>query len=251
MINILVGDKLLENIELMVFDKDGTIIELYHYWSRMVYYRALFICERLGMDKSHIKGLSYAMGVDWEKESLRPQGPVGLKKREIVMQEAIYYLEGQGYNNAKQVCLDVFKDVDEFSLARLNEFIKPINGSVELIKELFSKGCKVAIATTDLSERAKVAIRHLGLEGYINLILGADTVKKPKPNPEQIELALKRLSVPKEKAVMVGDALTDVEMGINAGLRGTIGLLSGFGTYEEFCKLTPFVVPDISYLKVI
>lgn len=250
MVNIQVGNHLLENIELMIFDKDGTIIDLYQYWSRMVYFRSLFICQRTGIDISHLNRLGYVMGVDWEAGRLRPEGPVGLKKREVVMREAINYLEGLGLSQVDELCSQVFKDVDDFSLTRLYDFIKPIDGSVELIKQLFTKGCKVAIATTDLSSRAYVAMKHLGLENHINLIIGAEMVKKPKPDPEQIELALARLSVSRERTIMVGDAATDVEMGINAGVRGAIGLLTGFGTYEEFRRMTPYIVPDISHIKV-
>jgi len=235
----------------MIFDKDGTIIELYHYWSKMVYYRAQFICERLGIEESHVKGLGYAMGVDWDNQRLRPEGPVGLKRREIVMKEAVSYLEKIGYKNMEELCFNIFQEVDEFSLSRLHDFIRPINGSTELIRQLHAGGCKIAIATTDLTERASLAMRHLGLEEYIDLIVGTEMVKRPKPDPDQIELVLEVLKCKRECTVMVGDAATDVEMGINAHVRAAVGLLTGFGTAEEFSKITPYVVPDISGIKVV
>ncbi|HPP07367.1 MAG TPA: HAD hydrolase-like protein, partial [Syntrophorhabdaceae bacterium] len=108
-----------------------------------------------------------------------------------------------------------------------------------------------AIATTDISERAMLAMRHLGIEKYIHFFAGAEMVERQKPFPDQVELILKVLNSKKENAIMVGDALTDVEMGVNAGLKGTIGLLTGFGTYEDLIKITPYVVPDISWIKVI
>lgn len=251
MVRIKVGGNTIENIDLVIFDKDGTIIELYHYWSRMVYFRASFICERLGLDKSHIRGLSYAMGVDTDKGKLKPEGPVGLKKREIVMSEAMAYLKNLGFEDTETLCTDVFKEVDVYSQNNLKDFIKPIDGAIELIKTLNSKGCKIAIATTDISERARLAMDYLCLEKYVHLIVGAEMVKRPKPDPDQIFFALDFFNCKKDNAIMVGDALSDVEMGLNAGIKGSIGLLTGFGTYEEFIKITPYVVTDISYIKVI
>jgi len=251
MVKIKAGNHLIEDIKIAIFDKDGTIIELYHYWSKMVYFRSFFLCEKLRLDKSHIKDLAYAMGVDFDKGRLRPKGPVGLKKREIVMGEAINYLKNIGLNNIENICIDVFKYVDVFSQENLKEFIKPIEGAVELIKNLFFNGCKIAIATTDISDRARVAMKYLDIEKYIHFFAGAEMVERPKPFPDQVELILKALNLKKENAIMVGDAITDVQMGVNAGLKGSIGLLTGFGTYEDFIKITPYVVPDISYIEVV
>ncbi|MCX8022717.1 MAG: HAD hydrolase-like protein [Syntrophorhabdaceae bacterium] len=250
MVNIQVGDHTIENIELAIFDKDGTIIELYHYWSKMVYFRALFICKRLGLDNSHIKGLSYAMGVDFDEKKLKPEGPVGLKKREIVMKEAINYLKDLGFNDTENLCIEVFNEVDAYSQNHLGDFIKPIDGAVELLRNLAYYGCKVVIATTDISIRAKIAMEFLGLENCVHLIVGAEMVKRQKPYSDQIEFALNVFNCKKDNAIMVGDALIDVEMGINAGLKGSIGLLTGFGTYDEFIRITPYVVNDISQIKV-
>jgi len=42
MVKIKAGNHLIEDIKIAIFDKDGTIIELYHYWSKMVYFRSFF-----------------------------------------------------------------------------------------------------------------------------------------------------------------------------------------------------------------
>ena len=66
---------------LVIFDKDGTLIELYPYWSQMVALRARIICETLGLGTEHEPGLRWALGVDEKAGRLRQDGPVGLKKR--------------------------------------------------------------------------------------------------------------------------------------------------------------------------
>ncbi len=75
-------------------------------------------------------------------------------------------------------------------------------------------------------------------------------VAQSKPHPEMLELVLRKLHVPPEQAVMVGDARTDVEMGINARVRAAIGVTSGLTSLEDLMTLTPHVIPDISALIV-
>ena len=49
MIDLSVDSKVIHDVGLVIFDKDGTLIELYHYWSQMVALRARIICEALGL----------------------------------------------------------------------------------------------------------------------------------------------------------------------------------------------------------
>ena len=45
----------IDDIDLMVFDKDGTLIDLYYYWSQMIALRAQYICDEFGLcKKTHI-----------------------------------------------------------------------------------------------------------------------------------------------------------------------------------------------------
>ena len=76
-------------------------------------------------------------------------------------------------------------------------------------------------------------------------------VKNYKPFPDMINLILRKLSVEKENAVIVGDAITDVEMGVNAGLIASIGVSSGLTPREDLLKKTGYVVNDISEIKIL
>jgi HAD superfamily hydrolase (TIGR01549 family) len=248
---ILINDEVIQEIDLMIFDKDGTLIDVHQYWSAMVGYRSDLICDRLGLNKNHRDGLKHSMGVDLGSMKLKPGGPVGLKKRDIVMMAAVDYLSAHGFNNQVELCREVFDQVDRLSLGRLNEIIKPIKGLYDLFDALEKAPCKVAIATTDLTERAWLAMEHLGLGKRIHLIVGADKVSKAKPHPETIELILNELQISPQRAVMVGDAKTDVTMGINARVRASIGVCSGLTINDELRSITPYVIPDISAFKIL
>ena len=89
MVALELGKSTIDQVNLVIFDKDGTLMELYHYWSQMIDLRSKLICERLALDVSHRTELNFAMGVDDVNRCLRSGGPVGAKKREIVMQAAM------------------------------------------------------------------------------------------------------------------------------------------------------------------
>jgi HAD superfamily hydrolase (TIGR01549 family) len=167
------------------------------------------------------------------------------------MMAAVDYLSAHGFNNQVELCRQVFDLVDRLSMGRLNEIIKPIKGLYALFEALEKASCKIAIATTDLTERAWLAMEHLGLSKRIHLIVGADKVSEAKPHPETVELILNELRISPQRAVMVGDATTDVTMGINARVRASIGVCSGLTLSDELVRITPYVISDISAFKIL
>jgi phosphoglycolate phosphatase-like HAD superfamily hydrolase len=188
--------------------------------------------------------------VDEKAGRLRREGPVGLKKREIVLKAAMDYLEGIGYQDTLAICEHAFDRADEISINNLGQFIRPIQGAVSLVGALREHGCRVALATVDVSRRAALAMEFLGVIDTLDLIVGGEEVARSKPDPEMIHIILDRLGIGRSQAVMVGDALSDVQMGINAGLKASIGVLTGFATAEQIRTLTPFIARDVSELAV-
>jgi HAD superfamily hydrolase (TIGR01509 family) len=250
MIDLLINSKAIHDVGLVIFDKDGTLIELYHYWSQMVALRARLICEALGLGKEHAAGLEWALGVDEKAGRLRPDGPVGLKKRELVIKAATDYLDRIGLPDVQGICAQAFEQADEISREKLPQLVRPIRGAAALLESLRVHGCRIAIATVDRSERARLAMDCMGCGDQIDLVVGAEQVARPKPDPEMIHRILATLNVDRSQAVMVGDALNDVRMGANAGLKASIGVLTGFATAEQMRPLTPFIARDVSELAV-
>jgi phosphoglycolate phosphatase len=251
MVNLRIGTDSIEGIELAIFDKDGTLMELYHYWSQMVTMRAELIARKYNLDRTQEENLIFEMGINKPARMMRQGGPVGLKKREIVLGAAVDYLEGIGCDDAQATCFDAFAEVDRGSAPLLDQLVVPINGAQVLLKALHQGGCRIAIATTDRSERAKMAMEALGFGGLCNLIVGADNVSKPKPDPEAAEIIMERVGVARSRTVVVGDAITDVEMGVNAAVRASIGVLTGFAGREDFLRITPYVAESVAEIHVI
>ncbi|MBN1384695.1 MAG: HAD family hydrolase [Elusimicrobia bacterium] len=251
MVRVAVNSDTIDNIELFVFDKDGTLIDLYTYWCNMIGLRAQGICSFYKLDVSeHKEKLMFDMGVDIRKKILRPEGPVGILPRAVVQKAAENYLTKLGCQDVFNICFRIFKEVDETSLSLLDKFIKPLDGAVELLKRIRQKGGKIAIATTDKTERAELAIKFLNIGNLIDLVVGADKIEQSKPAPDMLKLVGKTLGIDAIYSIMVGDAKTDIQMGINADFKGSIAVCSGITKKEELASLTPYVVDDIREIKI-
>jgi HAD superfamily hydrolase (TIGR01549 family) len=249
-VNLIVNGVLLSDVELCIFDKDGTIIDVHTYWANMVRFRADFIGDHLGLDAEIRKGIMEAMGVDTSAMCIKPEGPVGLKKREIVLRAGVDYLISIGHPDYTGLFDTISKEVDAYSLNKFDEIIKPLPGAHDLLSALKYEGCRVALATTDIRERASRAMEHLDMLRFVDEIAGADGVVRPKPDPEIIFTICERLGVPPGRTVMIGDAEADVQTGLNANCLGSIGVKSGLTSRQRLEALTPLVIPDISHIAV-
>jgi len=251
MVDIKINTDVIKDIRLMIFDKDGTLMDLYNYWSQMVGYRVELANKKFGLGESEKKKVMYDMGVDLENHRLKSDGPVGLKKREIVMQAMMDSLNSLGFPITQDICCEIFKEADRMSLDHLAEIIKPVDGMHRLIDTLHKKGCRIAVATTDKTERATLALRFLKISDKVDIVVGEDMVKKYKPYPDMVNLILKLSSIDQNHAVIVGDAITDVEMGINAGLKAAVAVCSGLTPKKDLLNKTRYVIDDISHIMVI
>ncbi len=86
-------------------------------------------------------------------------------------------------------------------------------------------------------------LRALGIEKSFRVVFGGDSLPQRKPAPEPLWEALKRLGVPPEKAVMVGDSPVDVEAGRAAGV-AVVGVTYGFRSAGELTAAGAAVLID-------
>ena len=87
-------------------------------------------------------------------------------------------------------------------------------------------------------EPARRGLAFAGLAESFETIIGADRVKRHKPHPEPIEVALEELGVAPTEAVYIGDAPFDVQAGRAAGV-GTVACLWGPFEREELAPHDP------------
>jgi pyrophosphatase PpaX len=102
-------------------------------------------------------------------------------------------------------------------------------------------GLKLGVVTTRRSESTLAILEDVKIAKLMDVVIGREGVR-PKPSPEPVLEALKRLDVKPQNAVMVGDTDVDILAGKAAGTL-TIGVRSGFRG-ERIAESSPDYVID-------
>ena len=108
--------------------------------------------------------------------------------------------------------------VDKYAKHYMKRFAKPMKDSTEVLKELKKRKIKIALVTNQRSLSAQTTMKIVKFDKF-NTIITADKVKKPKPSPEGLKLAMKRLKLKRNEIIYIGDTMTDVRAGKAAGIK--------------------------------
>jgi len=97
-------------------------------------------------------------------------------------------------------------------------------GAVEAVRRLKGLGHPVAVVTGKLSEPASRALSLVGLAEFVDVLVGADSCPRHKPDPAPVLLALQRLGREPAEALFLGDSPIDLEASRAAGVRAVAAL---------------------------
>ncbi len=106
----------------------------------------------------------------------------------------------------------------EYNLTHHDGMVTAYPGVVEMVHAIRRAGLHTGLVTSKNKPGAERGLKLVGLDRDMELIIGADDVTNPKPHPEPIEEALRRLGQPAERAIYIGDSVHDMESGRAAGV---------------------------------
>lgn len=110
--------------------------------------------------------------------------------------------------------------------------IRPLPGARDVLGHLRKIGLKWAIATSGRLEVAGPQVGAFGVDSDRSIVVTRDQVRFAKPDPDLFLEAARRLGVPIESCVVVGDSVWDM-LAARRGRALGVGLLSGGYGQEE------------------
>ena len=113
-----------------------------------------------------------------------------------------------------------------------------LDGAKETLETLHSRGILLGVASNKFGPFSRGALKHLGVSHYFMSMIGAGDVPRNKPFPDMIQVALKEMNLSPEDVVFVGDTLTDIDTGKQAGV-DVYALPAGFQTKWELSQRKP------------
>ncbi len=197
-----------DNIELVVFDLDGTLVDAYPAIAQSINH----MLKKMGRPTQSL--LTIKRSVGWGVDSL-----------------VRCFIEEEHADKA----LAIFR-VHHDQRLRSNLKLQP--GAKKLLTFLQKKGIRLAIASNRPTKFCLIILKTLGLEEYFFRVVGGDGVKKPKPHPDMLKMILKEARIPASKTVYVGDMSVDIQCGKGAKVF-TMALPTGSCTLQELRSEKP------------
>ncbi len=179
------------------------------------------------------------------------------KEYEIPNMEEVYALcIGVNVQATRQIVYDnygkdfPFEEYDRRASAMYNEYIAehgvPVKEGVRETLEVLAKaGAKIAVASSTRREKVLRLLASAGIDRYFTAVVGGDTVKHSKPDPEIFLTACKALSVSPEEAIAVEDSHNGIRAAHAAGMLAVM-VPDLLPVTEEMRKLSAYVAADMN-----
>ncbi|ETA04476.1 HAD family hydrolase [Frankia sp. B2] len=107
---------------------------------------------------------------------------------------------------------------------RLAHQVVLFEGVAALLRSLHERGLGLAVATGKAGPRARHLLGELDILPIFDYVIGSDEIARPKPAPDIVNRALELLGVAPNEAMMIGDAVADLESARAAGVMAVAAL---------------------------
>lgn len=228
----------------LLFDKDGTIINFRLMW--LSWCREVICALSGGYRAAAVEKNLDAWGVDLALGRIEPDGYLAIGTTAELRDSLAARLALEGCSPEKtgsdvaEAIRHAYRAVEEKKL------IRPIAGVDEAIAELHRQGYRLAVVTTDDTQKAATHLRLMELDPYFEVVLGCDRVARCKPAPDLALEACRLLGVQPGEVAVIGDTAADMQMARSAGAACAVGVASGVSTIETLAAEADIVLESAS-----
>ncbi len=227
---------------LIIFDKDGTLIDFNFMWARWI----TELAQRLerASNQNLAAALYAAMGYDASRQSVIAGSPLAAHSMaELrVLSAKVVCSIGVSRDDAERATGAAWFVPDPVALAR------PLADLPRVFSTLRAYGILTAIATSDDRASTLETLRALGIAPMVNALVSADDGLANKPAPDMLLHVCRELNVAPVASVMVGDAVADMQAARAAGIGLRVGVLSGVSTRELLGGEADVIVDSVGAL---
>jgi len=233
---------LLDGIDLLIFDKDGTLIEFHSMWGGWVGELATRL--EAGAGRPLRAGLYPLLGVDPQTGLVHAHGLLAATPMSRIRERVEAYVVDQGVpvGQASAAMAAAWHAPDPVGLAQ------PVTDLRGLLARLRPLVGAFAVATSDDREPTERTLEALGVAGEMAAIVCADDGIANKPAPDPVLHLCRLLAIPPARTAVVGDSPADLGMARAAGVRRTIGVLTGVADRHELEPLADVIIGSIADL---
>lgn len=127
-------------------------------------------------------------------------------------------LQTEGRDCSREALERLYAEFIAHYAGRIAERSRPFPGLEAALDELAALGHRFAVCTNKLEWLSRRLLEELDLERYFVAICGQDTFGVQKPNPEMLRRTIAQAGGREDRALMVGDSVTDINTARAAGV---------------------------------
>lgn len=183
---------MLTNIEAIIFDLDGTLVDSMWMWE--------------DIDREFLKERGYDLPPTLQKD-----------------------IEGMSFHETAQYFIDHFnltESIDELKVLwndmaydKYAHVVRPKPGVIRFLDWAKKKGYKLGIASSNSNELIFAALNNYDLTKVFDYVLSANDVKRGKPFPDVYLEVAKKLQVSPDKCLVFEDIPAGIMAGKSAGMK--------------------------------
>ena len=220
MATIICKQHIFQDIEAIIFDKDGTLADSESFLRELAMKRAALISEQIpGLYET----LLTAFGVT--PQYIDPTGlmAVGSHQENLIVSAGYIAQTGKkSWFDSLTISSQCFAAAQASMPTRSS--ISPLfTGSLDILQTISKARIKIAILSADTTQGVKDFVTNHQLSHYIDLMMGVDGALS-KPDPRLFLNACAQLEVNPQNTLMIGDSQGDIAMAKNAHAGGVIGI---------------------------
>lgn len=213
---------MLNKIEAVIFDMDGTLVDSMWVWSKI--------------DKDFLK-----------RRNIKCPSNIKTEIQNFTLNEtALYFKTTFGLpESIEEICAEW----DEMALEEYKTNVDLKKGAKEFLKLLKSKGIKIGLATSNSNFLLEIALKSNDIYQYFDEITTSCEVTRGKGYPDIYLLSAKKLGVSPKNCLVFEDILPAVKGAKAAGMT-VIGVEDPYSEFEknDIIALTDYYISEYSTL---
>lgn len=239
----------IDNIETILFDKDGTFIDLHYFWGKMTELRANSVIDCFKLDPKMFSKLCLFLGYNQATGKMLKDGITALYSRPKIIDIFCENLKECGVETTHQKIEQIFDEVNIRFYSEMSKYTKPIEEAVNFIKKAHSLGVKNGIVTSDSKESTMLTLENFGWKNLFEVVIGRESTPEHKESGVPAKMALEILGANPKTTIMIGDAPMDYLAAKNAGVEKTILVATGQIDSASLLDTSPYVVESLSDIE--
>ncbi|MFN8495956.1 MAG: HAD family hydrolase [Caldilineaceae bacterium] len=236
--------------DLVIFDKDGTLIDFKHLWAQKTIAGVERLVQAVQGNEQLRRDLYHTLGYDHTNDQFNMQGPMLVAAMQKLYTIAATVLFQYGWSWLEAELLVESHFVPGVAEVLTPALLRPTTNLSELFLRLRAANVHIAVITSDDRASAEKTLKLLGIREHVAFVAGADDVYPPKPAPEAILAACKQVGVKPARTVMVGDSTTDMVMAQRAGVGFRLAVLTGIMDRMALAAYADHIVESIESIEI-